>query len=306
MTLTELRYIVAVAKLRHFGRAAEQCFVSQPTLSVAVKKLEAELNVAIFERNKQDVRVTPIGEVIAAQAQRVLEQAEKIKQLASSGRDELKGVLRIGAIYSIGPNIFPHLLPKMHRKAPNMPLYILEGYTKVLRQKLISGDLDVILVSTPFNEPNIVTEVLFEEAFDILLPKDHALAKKSKISAKELKGENILLLGEGHCFRNQVLEVCPHCADVTPDNASTQMVEGGSLETLRYMVASGLGITILPQLACNISGAIKRSVVTRSFVKPAPKREIAIAYREGFPREKAIDLVVETLQDCNLPGVTWR
>ncbi len=298
MTLTEFRYIVAVARLRHFGKAAIHCCVSQPTLSVAIKKLEEELNVSIFERNKQDVRVTPIGEVIVAQAQRVLEQSEKIKQLASSGRDELKGVLRVGAIYTVGPYVFPHLLPKLHKKAPEMPLYIFEDYTKVLRQKLVSGDLDVILVSTPFNEPNIVTKVLFEEPFDVLLPKDHPLAKKSSISAKDLKDENILLLGEEHCFRNQVLEACPHCADITQKSAGTQMVSGGSLETLRYMVAGGLGITVLPRLACNAPGAIKRSVLVRPFAQPGPKREIAIAYREGFPREKAIQLVIETLKCC--------
>lgn len=174
MTLTELRYIVTLAQERHFGRAAERCFVSQPTLSVAVKKLEEELGVALFERSKSSVQVTPLGEKIVAQAQRVLEQSSVIKELANAGKDQLSSPLRIGAIYTIGPYLFPHLIPALTRSAPQMPLYIEESFTANLRRKLRSGELDAIIVALPFTETDVVTKPLYEEHFEVLMPADHA------------------------------------------------------------------------------------------------------------------------------------
>lgn len=173
MTLTELKYIVTLAQERHFGRAAEKCFVSQPTLSVAIKKLEGELDVAIFERSKSSVSVTPLGERIVAQAQRVLEEARTIKELANSGKDQLSSPMKLGAIFTIGPYLFPHLVPQIHQQAPTMPLYLEENYTGVLRRQLRDGELDAIIVALPFTEPDVLTRPLYDENFVVVLPKNH-------------------------------------------------------------------------------------------------------------------------------------
>jgi len=303
MTLTELRYIVAVARERHFGRAAEACFVAQPTLSVAVKKLEDELGVAIFERGKTDISITPVGERIIAQAQRVLEEAEAIKQLAHSGQDQLSGPLRLGAIYTIGPYLFPHLVPTLHGTAPKMPLLIEENYTTRLSERLKQGELDAIVIALPFEEPGIVTLPLYDEPFVAVLPKDHPWTKRKQVSVLDLGGETLLLLGQGHCFRDQVLNVCPACNRSAQGLART--VEGSSLETIRHMVASGLGITVLP---CTASGAghYEQSLLSfRPFDDPVPYRRVALAWRASFPRPKAIEAVRQAIQQCHLDCVSY-
>jgi LysR family hydrogen peroxide-inducible transcriptional activator len=304
MTLTELKYITALARTQHFGQAAELCHISQPTLSVAVKKLEEELGVALFERNKQDVRLTALGSIVIVQAQKVLDEADRITVLASSGRDELKGLLRIGAIFTVGPYILPHLLPKLHQAAPQMPLYIVEDYTDNLRKKLLSGDLDIIYVSAPFREPGVVSVPLFVERFNVLLPKDHPLAKLEVITPDDLKDQNVLLLGEGHCFRDEVLEACPGCG-VSRKGFNSRLLEGSSIETLRYMVAGGLGVTVLPALASTISSAFDHTLVIRPFENPAPHREVALAYREGFPRQKAVELMCKIMLEMKHLDVAW-
>ncbi|MCW4152124.1 LysR substrate-binding domain-containing protein [Halomonas sp. 18H] len=297
MTLTELRYIVTLAQEHHFGRAAEQCFVSQPTLSVAVKKLEEELGVALFERSKSTVQVTPLGARIVEQAQRVLEQSSVIKELATAGRDQLASPLRIGAIYTIGPYLFPHLVPELARQAPQMPLYIEEGFTGDLRRKLRSGELDAIIVALPFTETDVVTKPLYDEPFEVLMPADHAWANCEAIAKEDLLEERLLLLGEGHCFRDQILEACPAISHKLNSPNNTLTAEGGSLETIRHMVASRLGITVLPHSAIGHHYA-QGLLTTRPFVDPAPGRTVAIAWRASFPRPQAIDAVTQAIATC--------
>ena len=212
MTLSELKYIVALSQERHFGRAAERCFVSQPTLSVAIKKLEDELGVSLFERSKNAVNLTPLGEQIVKQAQVVLENAASIKSIAEGGKDQLTGPLKIGAIFTIGPYLFPHLIPQVQSLAPNMPLYIEENYTRVLRKKLRDGELDMIIIALPFTEPDVLTKALYDEPFEVLLPHDHAWSKKKQINPDLLPDSDLLLLGDGHCFRDQVIDMCPAIA----------------------------------------------------------------------------------------------
>ncbi len=298
MTLTELRYIVTLAQERHFGRAAERCFVSQPTLSVAVKKLEEELGVALFERSKSTVQVTPLGEKIVEQAQRVLEQTSVIRELASAGKDQLASPLRLGAIYTIGPYLFPHLVPELRRSAPQMPLYIEEGFTGNLRRKLRSGELDAIIVALPFTETDVLTKALYEEEFEVLVPADHPWAEREVIHKEELLKERLLLLGEGHCFRDQILEACPAISQKLASPHNTLTAEGGSLETIRHMVASKLGITVLPRSAIGTSHYESGLLTSVPFAAPAPTRTVAIAWRASFPRPKAIDAVTDAIARC--------
>ena len=297
MTLTELKYLVALAQEQHFGNAAEKCFVSQPTLSVAIKKLEDELGVAIFERSKSSVTVTPLGERIVAQAQRVLEEARTIHELASFGKNQFSSPLKLGAIFTIGPYLFPHLVPQIHQKAPTMPLYLLENYTANLRRQLRDGDLDAIIVALPFTEPDVVTRPLYDENFVVVLPLNHPWCKQRVIEPEQLADENLLMLGEGHCFRDQVLSFCPEIARKYNSRLGN-MLEGSSLETLKHMVSTGLGITVLPELA--VSNLDYNLVTTRPFRAPAPYRTIAIAWRASFPRGKAIDLLIETASQCRI------
>ncbi|MEC7547947.1 MAG: hydrogen peroxide-inducible genes activator [Pseudomonadota bacterium] len=295
MTLTELRYIVTVAQERHFGRAAEKCYVSQPTLSVAIKKLESELEVAIFERSKNSVSITPLGERIVAQAQRVLEESRAIKDIASSGKDQLSTPLRLGAIFTIGPYLFPHLVPQIHRAAPSMPLYLEENYTGVLRKQLRDGELDAIVIALPFTEPDVVTRPLYEEKFVVVLPKSHELAKQKDIDPEQLIDADLLMLGEGHCFRDQVFEHCPALHRKQHSRVGS-VLEGSSLETLKHMVASGLGVTVLPESA--LGNMDDNLLATRPFREPAPFRTVALAWRASFPRGNAIDLLIENTKLC--------
>src|SRR5690606_25518471 len=230
MTLTELRYAVAVARERHFGRAAEACYVSQPTLSVAVKKLEDELGVQLFERGPGEVTVTPAGQLVVEQAQRVLEEAARIKELAAAGRDPLAGPLRLGAIYTIGPYLLPRMIPILRRNAPSMQLFIQENFTHRLGEMLKSGEVDAILVALPFDEPGIESRALYDEPFFVAVPKGHPWEGRKRVTTDELTSESLLLLGEGHCFRDQVLEIC-HTIRGRERSALSRTVEGGSLET---------------------------------------------------------------------------
>ncbi len=296
MTLTELRYIVTLAQEEHFGRAADRCHVSQPTLSVAVKKLEEELGVALFERSKTRVSPTPMGELIVAQAQKVLEQTSAIKDIASMGKDQLGSPLKVGAIFTIGPYLFPKFIPKLQKIAPKMPLYVEEGFTATLRQRLRKGELDVIIVALPFTEADVVTQKLYEEPFVVSLPAQHPLAVHDSIHSEQLTDENVLLLGPGHCFRDQILEACPNIQTTSADDAKNirTATEGSSLETLRHMVASGIGITVLPESAAT-SRYENSALVTRPLADTHAMRTVALAWRASFPRHKAIDALREAI-----------
>jgi len=293
VTLTELRYIVAVARERHFGHAAEACFVSQPTLSVAVKKLEEELGVQLFERGPGEVTVTPPGQKIVEQAQRVLEEASRIKDLAAAGRDPLAGPLRLGAIYTIGPYLLPKLIPILRRVAPAMQLHIQENFTHRLGDALKSGEVDVILIALPFVEPGIQTRALYDEPFFVAVPKGHAWEGRKRITADELTRESLLLLGEGHCLRDQVLEFC--------NAPRTRAIEGGSLETIRQMVAGGVGVTVLPATAINPN--VADPLIRILPLRPAPSRRVGLAWRKSFPRPEAIEALRNAILATDLPQV---
>ena len=301
MTLTELRYIVAVSRKHHFGDAAKACFVSQPTLSIAIKKLEAELGVQIFERRASEVSVTPIGEQVIEQALQVLEAAEGVKHIAQQGQDQLVGPLRVGAIYTIGPYLFPELIPLLREQAPEMPLLVEENYTAILTEKLKQGELDVILIALPFVEQGLATLPLYEEPFVVLMPAAHPLTQHETIQPSQLEDETVLLLGAGHCFREHVLEACPACAPRTGHAGELEhTIVGSSLETIRHMVVSGLGLTVLPCTAAGADRYSQRLLAIRRFTNPVPSRTVALAWRTSFPRSKVIDLIKETVASCNL------
>jgi LysR family hydrogen peroxide-inducible transcriptional activator len=301
MTLTELRYIIAVAREHHFGRAAQSCFVSQPTLSVAVRKLEDELGVVLFERLPGEVKVTEVGRRVVEQAQRVLEETVAILQIAAQGQDELAEVLKLGIIYTVGPYLLPHLIPLLRQSAPRMPLQIEENYTANLSERLKQGELDVLILSLPFAEPGVLIEALYEEPFVVLMPRGHHLEQETTITAQRLSQEDLLLLGAGHCFRDQVLQVCPECqrTSVSSDNIQ-KTLEGSSLETIRLMVATGMGVTVLPQSSVNNYPYAQDLVSLRPFAEPAPKRVVALAWRRSFPRPKAIRILAEAVRACPL------
>lgn len=297
MTLNELRYIVAVSQEGNFRRAAEKVFISQPALSLAIQKLEEELGVQIFERSRTAVSVTPIGEMIVEQAQRALEEVAQIREIASQGKDQLTGTLRLGAIFTVGPYLLPQLIPVLKQSAPNMPLEMEENMTANLQVLLANGRLDVIIIALPFNVPGIATLPLYDEDFSVVVPLDHPWAKRKQIKTADLSSEKVLLLNSGHCFSNQVREACSQF-----NSAVGEIQQGNSLETIRNMVASGLGITVLP-LAANSDKY--RSKLTREipFAPPAPSRRIALAWRKSFARRQAIEVLAQAIIASGLAGI---
>ena len=250
MTLTELKYIVAVARERHFGKAADACHVSQPTLSVAIKKLEEELELKLFERNANEVTVTPLGEEVVRQAQTVLEQAAAIREIAKRGKDPLAGPLKLGVIYTIGPYLLPDLVRQVIARTPQMPLMLQENFTVKLLEQLRLGEIDAAILAEPFPDTNLAIAPLYDEPFVAALPVGHPLAGRDSITAEEMKQETMLLLGNGHCFRDHVLEVCPEFARFSNDaEGIRKSFEGSSLETIKHMVAAGMGVTLVPRLS---------------------------------------------------------
>jgi LysR family hydrogen peroxide-inducible transcriptional activator len=305
MTLTQLKYLVAVARERHFARAAAACFVSQPTLSVAVKKLEEELGVAVFERGTADVGLTDVGKQVVAQAQRVLEQANAIGEIARQGKDPLSGPLRLGLIYTIGPYLLPQLVPALHKLAPQMPLFVEETFTARLLELLKQGEIDAAILALPFAEPGIEIAPLYDEDFVVALPAGHAWEKRKSIAADDLKKDTMLLLGAGHCFRDQVLQVCPEISRFsTPGEGMQRTFEGSSLETIRHMVASGVGITVMPASAVP-DPVPKGSLLSyRPFTRPAPERRVVLAWRASYTRVAAIEAIRKAVARCQLNGTT--
>ena len=319
MTLTELRYIVAVAREKHFGKGADACHVSQPTLSVAIKKLEEELQVKLFERNANEITVTPLGIEIIRQAQSVLEQAEMIKDIARRGKDPLAGSLRLGVIYTIGPYLLPDLVRQTIATLPQMPLMLQENFTVKLLDQLRSGDLDCAILAEPFPDTNLAIAQLYDEPFMAAVPSSHALAARSSITAEEIKSQTLLLLGNGHCFRDHVLEVCPEFARFSSSTSGIQKsFEGSSLETIKHMVAAGMGITLVPRLSVPkealaepVDGKkAKPPAEQPSFIKylpfegHIPTRRVVLAWRRSFTRYEAIAALRNAIYACEVPGVT--
>ena len=302
MTLTELKYIVAVARERHFGRAAEACFVSQPTLSVAVKKLEEELDCKIFERGASEVSVTPLGEQIVRQAQQVIEQAAAIKETARLGKDPIAGPLRLGVIYTIGPYLLPDLVRQAIDRVPQMPLVLQENFTARLLDMLRAGELDCAIMAEPFPDSGLAIAPLYNEPFLAAVPTGHALARRKIITAEELKAETMLLLGTGHCFRDHVLEVCPEYARFASNaEGIRKSFEGSSLETIKYMVASGMGVTVVPGLS--VPKEQQPHIRYVKFAPPTPMRRVVLVWRRSFPRYEAIAALRNCIYACALPGV---
>lgn len=302
MTLTELKYIVAVARERHFGRAALACFVSQPTLSVAVKKLEDELGVTLFERSAGDVSITPIGERIVSEAQRVLEQVQNIRQLAEQGKDPLSGSLRLGAIFTISPYLLPYLIPSLRVNAPQMQLLLEESYTARLTEMLKQGDIDVAVLSEPFRENGVVTQAVYEEPFVVATPKGHPWEQETQIASARLAEENVLLLSSGNCFRDQVLQSCPDLnREALPAGSLQRTLQGSSLTTIRHMVAGGVGVTVLPATSVNEGDEALLSIIP--FAPPIPTRQVILAWRRNFPRREAVEALRIAIIKSGLPGV---
>ena len=302
MTLTELRYIVAVSQKNHFGKAAQACFVSQPTLSIAIKKLEEELGIRLFERSsKNEIRITDIGQQIIDQAQIVLQQAQILGEIAQQGKDPLTGQFKLGVIYTIGPYLLPSLIPKLRETAPNLKLIIEENFTANLFQSLKQGTLDAIIISYPFDEAGIETAALYQEPFIVALPRNHEWKDRKQIRPEDLASQDLMLLGSGHCFRDQVIEACPNC--MSGDSELTRTLEGGSLETIRHMVAAGTGITVLPHTSMLHNQHHESLIETRPFTEPSPCRTVAIAWRKHYPRKEAIATIRDTIQTSPLKGV---
>ena len=328
MTLTELKYIVAVAREKHFGRGAEACHVSQPTLSVAIKKLEEELQVKLFERNANEITVTPLGLEIVRQAQSVLEQADSIREIAKRGKDPLAGALRLGIIYTIGPYLLPDLVRQNITLSPQMPLMLQENFTVKLLEELRTGEIDCAILAEPFPDTNLAIAPLYDEPFVAAVPSDHPLAARSSITAEELKQQTMLLLGNGHCFRDHVLEVCPEFARFSSSTEGiSKSFEGSSLETIKHMVAAGMGVTLVPrlsvpkgELAALGSSAKARKGAKAVSAKAAPSdepsfirylpfeghvptRRVVLAWRRSFTRYEAIAALRNAIYACELPGV---
>jgi LysR family transcriptional regulator, hydrogen peroxide-inducible genes activator len=329
MTLTELKYIVALAREKHFGRAAEACFISQPTLSVSIKKLEEELDIKLFERSANEVTVTPLGEEIVRQAQSVLEQAAMIKEIAKRGKDPLAGSLRLGVIYTIGPYLLPDLVRQVIDRTPQMPLMLQENFTVKLLEMLRTGEIDCAILAEPFPDTGLAMAPLYDEPFMVAVPSTHPLAAREAISAEELKLETMLLLGTGHCFRDHVLEVCPEYARFSSNaEGIRKSFEGSSLETIKHMVAAGMGVTVVPQLSVPkealkvpVAGikpaqsATKKRVSKTSnatdepyvryipFEGEPPTRRVVLAWRRSFTRYEAIAALRNAVYACKLSGV---
>ena len=315
MTLTELKYIVAVARERHFGKAADACFVSQPTLSVAVKKLEEELDVKLFERSANEVTVTPLGEEIVRQAQSVLEQAANIKDIAKRGKDPLAGALKLGVIYTIAPYLLPDLVRQVITRTPQMPLMLQENFTVKLLEMLRTGEIDCAILAEPFPDAGLALAPLYDEPFFAAVPRSHPLAQQSSVSTDELKNETMLLLGNGHCFRDHVLEVCPEFARFSSNaEGIRKSFEGSSLETIKHMVAAGMGITLVPRLSVPAEALVaKKRGKDEAFVKYLPvqddsgalppTRRVVLAWRRSFTRYEAIAALRNAVYACALPGV---
>ena len=311
MTLTEMRYISALDKTRHFGKAADICHVSQPTLSVAIKKVEQQIGAPLFERGASEIRTTPLGESIVAQIKRVLDETLRLEEIATQSRDPLKGPLSVGVIYTIAPYLLPSLIPVLHQLAPEMPLFLREDFTGNLIPMLKDGELDVLVLALPIDMPGVVTQKVYEEPFRVVVPSSHPWASREAISPAALDGEQLLLLGSGNCFRDQVLEACPRLQRAEGLAGS---MEGSSLETIRHMVASGAGVAVMPSAAADPLVGREPMVKVLPFAVDtlhevdlsagkSPSRVVGLAWRTTFPRPKAIDAVRQAILCCQLPGV---
>ncbi|KDN11981.1 transcription activator, hydrogen peroxide-inducible [Snodgrassella communis] len=303
MTLTELRYIVAVAQEKHFGRAAQRCFVSQPTLSIAIKKLEEELGLTLFDRSSNEVLTTEAGQRIVLQARRVLEEADRIRLMANQEQSELAGIFKLGIIFTIAPYLLPKLILSLRQLAPEMPLQLDENYTDVLTELLKRGALDAIVVAEPFHETGLATIPLYDEPFFVIVPKGHPFEQLDEVTPKQLGEERVLLLTEGNCMRDNVLDSCQELASRQKILGLSNSIQGSSINTIRHMVASGLGISVMPATALTENDHLLFSIIP--FTNPAPKRRVVLASRRNFVRPKALRMIKSAILSSQLSGVQF-
>lgn len=303
VNLRDLKYILAVAETRHFGRAAERCFVSQPTLSGQIKKLEDELDVVIFERTNRSVEVTPVGEVILNHARLALEQAEAIEQVARAHQDPLAGPLRIGAIPTLAPYLMPLVLIPLKRTYPKLRLVLSEEITDSLLSRLAHHEIDAALLATPVDETDFDTMPLFDEPFWLAHPMDHPLNERDEIRAQDLENIDLLLLADGHCLTHQVMDVC-RLAE-RPTHGEMADLRAASLETLLQLVGAGFGCTLVPALAIRGGWMADSGIIARPLDLPDAYRRISLVYRRSFPRRRALEVFAEIVRE-HLPKTVRR
>jgi LysR family hydrogen peroxide-inducible transcriptional activator len=293
MNLRDLRYLVALADERHFGRAAERCYVSQPTLSAQIRKLEEYLGVTLVERQPKRVTLTETGEKVVERARRLLLEADAIVEVAKTDRDPLAGPLRLALIPTVGPYLLPHVARPLKRALPRLKLMLYEYQTGPLLEKLRDGEIDLGILALPVSVDGLVTAELYEEPFTLAVPANHPLASRERVRVADLEGETLLLLEDGHCLRDQALEVCSRVAvGEEGDYRAT------SLETLRQMVAAGHGVTLLPELAAAAPVGTARGLKVKPFAKPTPSRTIGAVWRKSTTRGKAIEAVIATIREA--------
>jgi len=292
LKLKDLRYLVAVADQKHFGRAAAQCFVSQPTLSAQLKKLEQSLGVQLIERAPHRVALTEAGQAIVARARRILETTEEVVSLARAHRDPLAGILRVALLPTIGPYLLPHVVPAVRRSLPRLQLRLYEYQTAPMLEKLQAGELDLGILALPVDLNGLEARELYREAFTLAVPEHHTLAGQASVRVADLRDEKLLLLEEGHCLRDQALEVCGRVG-----LRDAQDFRATSLETLRQMVATGAGVTLLPELAGRGAYRTARGVVLRPFARPAPVRHVGAVWRRSTARQAAIDALCRLISE---------
>ena len=299
MNLRDLSYIIAVAETHHFGQAAERCFVSQPTLSGQIKKLEEELGVIIFERTNRSVEITPVGEAILVHARQIIEQADVIEQLARAAQDPLAGPLRIGAIPTLSPYLMPLILLPLKKQYPQMRLVLSEELTDSLLERLRKHEIDAALLATAVAEPDLTSMPLFDEPFWVAYPRKHPFYTKEHITRKDLEGVELLLLAEGHCLADQAMEVCRLQARSAQGEFAD--LRAASLETLLQLVGAGFGCTLVPALAMRGSWTTGSGVVAQPLALPDAYRRVSLVYRQSFPRRAALEAFATVIRN-NLPN----
>ncbi len=296
MNLRDLKYLIAIAQHRHFGKAAKECFVSQPTLSTQIKKLEDELGVILIERNNKQVLLTEVGEQIIAKARHILKNVDEVREIAAQYKEPDAGRISLAAIPTLAPYLLPHIMPAIHQQLPKLQVMLYELQTAVCLRRLENGELDAALLALPFEEGSLKHEYLFEEPFVAATAPDKPLAKRKQLKLMDLAGEEILLLEDGHCLRDQALDLCNKidAREITGFRAT-------SLETLRQMIASGIGVTLIPQLATLDKACNRNSICYIPFEQPAPSRRIVLVYRDTYHRIPIIKKIAALIREASGP-----
>jgi LysR family transcriptional regulator, hydrogen peroxide-inducible genes activator len=292
MNLKDLKYLVALADTGHFGKAAERSFVSQPTLSAQLKKLEEYLGVKLVERQPKNVQLTEVGRQVVVRARRMLDEGDEIVALARSNTDPFAGKLKLGLIPTIGPYLLPRVMLKVRKALPHLGLMLYEYQTEPLLRRVRDGEIDMAILALPVGHDGMESRALYQESFTVALPANHPLAAKSTIKVADLKGHTLLLLEDGHCLRDQALEVCSRI-----DVREAEDFRATSLETLRQMVIAGLGITLLPETAVEAPFNLQRGLAIRQFAKPTPSRTVGAVWRKSSTRSAAVAAVCDVINE---------